>query len=156
MANTTGMKKWKLGLLVLGLVTLGLLAYVLIQGVGSKQDRATQRAAESIADKLNTYVNTNQRVPMSLSEAGITDVPSTISYTKLTSSSYKFCATYKASNIDVKWQVNQDLTRATSDRGLTDSSGISFNYIDSGARTELYLDGTHKAGEQCQTIKPFG
>lgn len=138
--------KWRFGIAVLLVVVLGLLGYVLYLGVQGKQDKATLRTAQTVADKLNGYVNSTQKVPDSLNQAGIKDVPSTISYTKKSSSSYEFCVTYKTANIDVGSDVQQGLTSAATNRMLgSGASGLT--------SSQLAVNATHKAGKQCQTVK---
>jgi len=160
MMPDTRMRKWKIGLLVLGVVTLGLLVYVMIQGLQSKQDRVTYKQATKIADKLNSYITNNRTVPVSLTAAGIDDVPDNITYTRKGTSKYEFCITYKAANTDVSSQVTQDLYNATSNRGLTNAAteGPSSSYgtgIASYNPETLYIDSIHKAGQQCQTVEPY-
>lgn len=149
--------KWRLGVAVLLVVVLGLLGYVVYLGVQGKQDKATLRTAQAMADKLNSYVNSNQKIPDSLDQAGIKNVPSTITYTKKSSSSYEFCVTYKTANVDVGSDVQQGLTSAATNRMLgSGASGLT--------ASQLTVNATHKAGKQCQTVKaelfnfdnPFG
>jgi hypothetical protein len=147
------MRKWKLGLLALGVLTLGLAVYVAVQGVSSKQDRATTKQAIAIADKLNNYVNSKQSIPTDLSAAGVKDVPATITYTRKSDSSYEFCVTYKAANTDVSAQVQNDLMRATTNGGYSGTQNPYTGTTD--APTDLYVTSEHKAGKQCQTVKPY-
>lgn len=154
--HNTNMRKWNIGLSVLGVLAAGLFVFVLIQGLQSKQDRVTSKAATGIAEKLNKYVDDKQEVPSSLAAAGITDVLSTISYHKKSDDTYQFCMTFKQSNIDVSSNVAQDLYGATTDRGLSSNGGSSYSdsYYSNNA-SSLYIDSTHKAGKQCQTIQTY-
>jgi hypothetical protein len=147
--NDKRMGKWKLGVLLLVLVTAGLFGYVVWQGTLSKQDRATYDKAQAIADKLNSYTLKNQKVPTSLGEAGATNVPSSVTYTKKSSTTYQFCVTFKAANIDVAADVQQKAVRAALGGGLGGSSSSGANYTSS----TLYISTNHKAGKQCQTVK---
>jgi len=149
------MKKWRIGVLVLGLLSVGLLIFVIVQGVSSKSDRQTLKQATTIADKLNSYVSDNQTVPVSLSEAGINGVPNSVSYTRQSSSTYEFCVTWKTANTDVSSTVQSDLYNATTNGGYS-SSNSSTGYGSSGYQpSDLYIDSNHKAGKQCQTVKPY-
>jgi len=150
------MRKWKIGLLVLGVVTLGLLVYVMIQGLQSKQDRVTYKQATKIADKLNSYITNNRTVPVSLTAAGIDDVPDAITYTRKGTSKYEFCITYKTSNTtDVTAQVQNDIYRTALGGGasvsLPDTNSSSVTYTPE----TLYISSIHKAGQQCQTVEPY-
>ncbi|MEO6761855.1 MAG: hypothetical protein ABI220_05855 [Candidatus Saccharimonadales bacterium] len=148
------MKKWKIGLIVLGLVSVGLLVYVLIQGASSKADLSTVKSAQAIATKLNKYISNQQEVPASLAKAKIADVPNTIKYTKLPGDKYKFCVTYKAATTDVATDVQNNLTQVALGGGLGGSSSRSYGGSSYNAQS-LYIGSDHPAGEQCQTIKPY-
>ena len=80
------------------MLTLGFAGYVMSVGISSKQDVQTLKTAQDIASKLNTYVQNNQKIPESLSEVGVEDVPSAIKYTKDSEKEYSFCVTYKAAS----------------------------------------------------------
>jgi type II secretory pathway pseudopilin PulG len=137
--------KYRIGLSVLGVLTLIVFALVLDQASANKQDVQTQDAANSIADKLNNYVNDKQIVPSSLAEAGIKNVPVTVSYQKKTSSVYVFCATYRTDN-----------------NGLSTAGSLIQNFMSNGDQgnapnsyfggSQLYIDPTYHKGKNCQEI----
>ncbi len=145
------MRKWVMGIrLLLGLV-LVLLIFVLYRGISSKQDRQTFQKASSIAAQLNSYTDSKFKVPNSLAAVGAKDVPSTITYTKLSSTTYRFCVTYKYSNKDVTGKVASDVTSATS--GLSSSANEpTFSGGDGSAPFDLTIESNYKAGQNCQKI----
>lgn len=134
------MRKYNIGLLVLGGITLILTIIVLTHGVANRQDAQTERQARDIAGKLNNYVDTKQTVPANLKEAGIKDVPKTISYTKLSNTDYQFCVTYKNGN------------------NVDSLSGLPFESLSPGSdypSGSLIILSTHKKGKNCQTVQPY-
>jgi type II secretory pathway pseudopilin PulG len=148
------MKKYYTGLLLLGLLTVGLLIFTVVQGSAQKQDKETERKSREISTKLNTYVGKNRRIPESLDEAGIKDVPKTISYTKESDSKYKFCETYKNKSsyggdgiTSLLWGT---ALQSYDDTGYDDYSGD-----DSYRRSSLYPSYSHDKGENCQTVEPY-
>ncbi|HEY8999351.1 MAG TPA: hypothetical protein VIM53_03455 [Candidatus Saccharimonadales bacterium] len=84
---------YKVGLAAIGIFVLSLVVYVATQAGATKQDTQTYNAANSIAQKLNGYIDTQGTIPSSLQVAGATNVPPTVTYVKLSDSSYKFCVT---------------------------------------------------------------
>jgi hypothetical protein len=137
--------KYKVGLGVLGLITLGFVVFAVVQAQNSKQDAKTHEAAVEIAEKLNNYVSTNQEIPDSLDTVGASDVPSTITYRKLSDESYRFCITYKADSgsLDATSAVNQ---------AISGYYGQSYESPEEGS--SLYISYLYKEGENCQTITP--
>ncbi|HET8709108.1 MAG TPA: hypothetical protein VFL85_02385 [Candidatus Saccharimonadales bacterium] len=151
--------KYYIGLGVIGAFALVMLIVVVSQGVSARQDNDTYRQATKVADKLNSYVDKNQKVPDSLADAGITDAPSTVSYTKKAADRYEFCVQYKSASDGMNMtDATSTLTEKAAEQyyGYGDVSGSSSSndyssYLDS----ELYLPDAHKAGRNCQTIKPY-
>jgi Tfp pilus assembly protein PilV len=139
--------RYKIGLAVLGLFSIGLLGMVLVQANGAKQDNTTYKKAQEVAQKLNAYTLTKS-VPSSLAAAGITDVPSTISYNQLSSTSYKFCVTYKTSSSGF------DASNVQSEL-LSGGAVSSSSYYDSSTSSYLSVDSTHHKGQNCQTVKSY-
>ncbi len=143
---------YKIGLAVIGLFVLGLTIFVIMQANSTKQDAQTDKKANEIANKLNSYINTHQQVPDSLAGAGIKDVPSTITYQKLgTANDYKFCVTYK--NKSSGFDATSAVFGAASGTSVDTSSDTS-DYS-SYTKYSLYIDPTHHKGANCQTIKPL-
>lgn len=150
------MNKWRIGISVLALFVFIMFVFVIYQGINSRQDRQTSKKAQAIASKLNNYVNGHQKIPVSLSEVGVTDVPSTIDYTKTSDSTYKFCVNYKNNSTNLSQQAQDELTKAAfggfgASNSYSTDSGSSSSY----ENTYLYLSPTYKKGENCQTIKPY-
>jgi hypothetical protein len=127
--------KYKIGLAVIGVLTLVLLVVVAVGASGVKQDNQSYKKATAIAEKLNNYIYDNYKIPETLSDAGITDVPSTVRYEKDSETEYKFCVTYKSASEDLSSFGN------ISDAKYTPST--------------LYLRAAHQKGENCQTVKPY-
>jgi hypothetical protein len=144
------MKKYYIGLAVLFALALGALVYTLQQGVSYKNDKKTTDKFTQIADKFSQYTNSNP-IPDSLDQAGIKDVPGTITYTKIDSTQFKICATYDhaASSFDAGWSslIGGYSGAAPTDTSSSDKADNSF--IDT---TVVY---SHKKGENCQTVKPY-
>lgn len=147
------MKKYYIGLIVIGLIISGLTVFTLFQAAGARQDNETQRKAQAIATELNKYVRKNG-VPASLDEADIKDVPSTITYTRKDSSRYEFCVKYKnaGSSYDSVGLGEVLFSGMTEPRG-----GASYDdyYESDYEASSLYLSYRHKAGDNCQTVKTY-
>ncbi len=144
----TKLLKFKIGLAIIALFTIGLFVFVLTQANGASQDTKTNRAANHIADKLNNYFYTHYTVPASLSEVGVTKVPATIHYQKISANSYKFCITYKTTSSG--FDATGAVTDLASGQPPTTSSS---DFIDTAS---LIIPSTHHRGANCQTIKPLG
>jgi hypothetical protein len=145
-----GLRKYQIGLAILGLITVAMTILVLVQAGGIKADSKTYAAAQQAATSLENYIASKQVVPASLSAAGITDTSDTIKYTKLSDSSYKFCASYRtASNPSFS---ASDLTGSL----LTAQYGAqpSAQSYGTDGQTTLVVTSDHKKGDNCQTIKP--
>lgn len=145
------MKKYYIGLMALGLFTIGIAIYVLMMGVQARQDVKTEKAATKAVEKLNSYVSSKQKIPANLKEAGVKDVPSTITYSKLSEEKYKFCVTYKAD----KGYGSGDITSALTGAATSQMYGDYPAPETPEEETYLYLSYTHKKGEECHTIKPY-
>lgn len=151
-----GFAKWRYGLWALYLISALLLVYVVVQGARSKQDQVTYKKADEIATKLDSYISRKQEIPESLSVLNISDLPSTISYTKRSSEKYTFCATYKSASGESMPSMTSPLMwlLAPSYMANYDSGSSSVRYDTSDA-TALYISQDHKAGQNCQTVKPY-
>jgi hypothetical protein len=148
------MKKYYIGLAVIALFTLGATTFTVVKGLASKQDNITEERARDIANKLNAFISKERKLPNSLDEAGITDVPSTIKYEKTSESTYNFCTTYKeASSYGFSDGITPLLSggavsQFAEDNSTTDSQSTY-------TASTLYPSYYHKKGETCQTIKPY-
>lgn len=138
---------YKIGLAVIGLFTLGITIFALVSASAAKQDAKTEKAANSVATTLDTYITVNQKVPDSLAAAGVHEDTSHIKYTKLSSSSYKFCITYKTASSTTTNPIDDLTGRNLYKRLAVESYG-------SGDNSYLYINPVHKKGENCQTVKP--
>ncbi len=146
-----GLKKYVLGFALIGLITLGLAVFTLMQGAAAKQDNETSKRAQEIADKLNDYIDSSSRIPENLDDAGISNVPSTIKYSKKNSSEYEFCVTYKAE----KSYGGSDVSSVFWGSALRSSATSEYEEDDSYKPSSLYLPYSYKKGENCQTVKPY-
>lgn len=144
------MKKYYLGLLIIGLLTIGLAAYVINVGMQGKQDKQTYDKAQEIAEKLNDHISKEQEIPATLSEIDVSDAPGSISYEKLSSKQYKFCVTYKTS----RGYGTGDITSTLTGAALSGMYGGSLDYESNYESSRLYIPYTYEKGENCQTIKP--
>ncbi len=148
------MTKYYIGLGVIGLITLGLVIYTIVLGSSGKQDANTEKRANEIASKLNSYISKNRKIPASLSEAGVNDAPSTITYTKNSDgTTYKFCVTYKSAT-----SYGSDPTELLwggALQGASQEDNSYSSYSSDYQPATLYLSYYHKKGENCQTIKPY-
>lgn len=149
------MKKYYIGLGAIGFITLVFLGLTFAKGASAKQDNDTKTKASSIATDLNNYISKNRKIPESLDEAGIKDVPKTISYKKDSSTEYTFCVTYK----EAKSYGSVDPTSLLSGSALRQNSTSLDDEVYSLSSTykssSLYPTMSYKKGENCQTIKPY-
>lgn len=147
------MKKYYVGLMILAIITLGLGVYVVSLGISGKQDKQTLIVAEDIAEKLNDYVSSANEIPDSLQDIGVTEVPSTISYTKQSDERYEFCVEYKtaSSGYSVSNVSEMMLETAYSSELNYNSDGFDSSYEPSS----LHVSTSHDKGKNCQTIKPY-
>lgn len=148
------MKKYYIGIIVICLCALGLAGYTAYIGVQSKQDVQTEKKAREIAEKLNRYVDTEKKIPESLNEVGVSDAPESISYEKLSDATYKFCQTYKADSTYDYNGLTGTLVGGAINGGIS-AYPDDYDYYASQNPESLYIDGTHKKGENCQTIEPY-
>ncbi|MBI5906892.1 hypothetical protein HY857_02450 [Candidatus Saccharibacteria bacterium] len=148
------MKKYYIGLMLLMFGAIGLLVITLSQAKSAKTDKDTLDKAGSISTKLDNYISQKNTIPSDLAAAGIKDVPSTITYTKLSSSKYKLCATFSGASdgYDAGWAslFTGALYGSDSTTGRGSAPGdTQGDYFDS------YMLYTHKKGQNCQTVKPY-
>ena len=143
----TSLTKYKIGLGVIGLFTVIITIWAVAQASATKQDNNTYNTANNIADKLNTYTDMNNFAPYSLTSIGINNLPSSITYYRLSDSSYRFCIDYKTSATDFSVSSTEsDLI--TSSVGNS-STNDSLNYGNNGY---LYIDTSHHKGNNCQVV----
>ena len=117
---------YKIGLGVVGLLTIVLLIMVIISASTYKYDNHLNQQATNIANILNNYITNNGQIPASLSAAGIANVPSGITYTQVSNSSYRFCIDYKASqNGFSATQLETQLITSTTGNGGNPNSSYS-------------------------------
>jgi len=148
------MRKYFIGIGLISVIVIGLSVFGIVQAVGARQDNETARKAEEIARELNKYTS-RSGVPDSLEQAGIKDVPATITYTKKTSGTYEFCVEYKKAS---EGYASGDFTQLLSG-GIQQefSGGVDYydDYQSSYTPSSLYLPYRHKAGKNCQTVEPY-
>lgn len=144
MNAASGIKKYYVGLAILMAIMLACLIYTVSQAGAAKADKKTNEAVQKISNKLETYV-ISKGVPDSLQTAGISDVPSTVKYTKLSDQKYKICFDYKqaSSGFDAGWW---SLLGGAFDQGTDTSQSEDRTYFDYSVQYK------HKKGQNCQTI----
>jgi hypothetical protein len=138
--------KYRIGLGVIALLTLIMFVAVLDLASAHKQDAQTQRTANSIADKLDNYINDKEKVPASLAEAGVKNLPSNMTYRKKTADVFEFCITYKSSN-------KSSGTVGTIQNVLMNGSLDEGGYY-SGA-SDLEINPVYHKGKNCQTVNTY-
>lgn len=143
--------RYKIGIGALGVLTLVLLIVVLAQAGATRKDADTYDAANKVVTKLNNYIDSKQKLPATLESAGITDVPSTVSYHKSSEKTYEFCVTYSAASDGFDpFSVGSGVTT-----GSTSSTGGNTAYLESTDSSYLYLSSTHHKGKNCQKVTPY-
>lgn len=152
------MFKYYVGLGAIGLFTVVLLIITIVQGASAKQDNATKKKASEISKALNSYISTNKKIPASLDEANIKDIPSSITYKKDSDTEYTFCATYKEAysygSASASSLISGSALKQNSSTSLAnDYYGDS--YTSTYKASTLYPTYSYKKGENCQTIKPY-
>jgi hypothetical protein len=137
-----------------------------MQGASSKQDNQTERKANEVADKLNRYIADKGEIPKDLKEASITDVPSSITYSRKSDKAYEVCVEYKAASVFGGTSLSgiatglaaSELAASSAGGGLGSGYGTSIYDYDSAssyAPAALYFYGGHKQGKNCQTVEPY-
>lgn len=149
------MKKYYIGLIVIGILVLGLGGYVIAQGSGSKQDKQSEKKAQEIAEALDRYVSDKQSIPSSLDEVGVRNVPKTISYRKVSESEYEVCVDYKAAST-YSYGAGGIISGLIYGRYAGSYPYESSDYGGSLYKpSSLYYYGNHKKGKVCQTAQPY-
>jgi type II secretory pathway pseudopilin PulG len=148
--------KYRIGLGIIGLFTLAILVIVLLQSSATRADQQTENTANSIATKLNDYIDSGYAgtAPRSLAQAGIANVPSTISYLRTSNYSYYFCAKYQATNISFS---SSDVAQNIVARGFgggTGAGGINNQNAYNGL-SDLEINPEHHKGWNCQTVELY-
>lgn len=145
-----GIAKYYIGLIVLVVFAAGLVGYTIAAGNDAKSDKKTSEAVNKIAPALETYINKNYALPADLEELNVNNIPSTVTYKKISDEKYKFCVTYKSS-------------ANSFDGGLFSLfGGALYRSAYSGSdytASEEYLDTyklifNHNKGANCLTVKP--
>jgi hypothetical protein len=149
--NDKQMIRYKIGLLVIGLFTLGLLIWLLVQAGPTRQDVRTDKLANDMADSLNNYTDSNFAIPATLAQAGIHKSSPYISYTKLSDSKYKFCVTYKTTSSDFDPSAAVDNVLTTGMEGAAILPGDTID-TSSDFNSDLYIPTSHHKGVNCQTV----
>jgi hypothetical protein len=146
--------KYKIGFVLLGLFVIILLVVVISQARATKDDTNTYNRATTISTDLNTYIVNNDLVPNSLADANISSVPSTISYQKLSSDSFKFCVDYKTTSSDFDPTAVATGIISGSATGSATGSSTNAQYQPTSS-VNLYINPDHHKGNNCQTITPY-
>lgn len=148
------MKKYYIGLIVIGILVLGLGGYVIAQGSSSKQDKQTEKKAQEVATALDRYISDKQSIPGSLDEAGIQNIPDTISYRKVSESEYEVCVDFKTAST-YSYGAGGIISGLIYGRYAGSYQYGSSDYESSYKPSSLYYYGSHKKGKNCQTAEPY-
>ncbi len=144
------MKKYYVGLVVLLGLSICLVGYTLSRAGRAKADSQTTKTVNEAGSKLDLYISNNNLIPDSLGAVGVKNVPSTITYTKIGNTQYKFCANYNTASaaFDAGWTAL-----------LGGAASSVYPNIPSNTTNNIALDTyliiyQHKKGQNCQTITP--
>jgi hypothetical protein len=136
---------YKVILSIIAIFTFGVVLYVVSQAGVNKADSQTYNRANDIATSLQNFTDNNGYAPGSLSAAGIKNVPSSVTYNKLSESSYRFCVDYKAASSDFSaTTVESDI--------ITQSGSSNSDDQNYGSQGFLFVNPTHPKGNNCQTV----
>jgi type II secretory pathway pseudopilin PulG len=149
------MRKYYIGLGVIGVFALGVMIFVLTLASANKQDTNTYNKANDISTKLNDYINKNQQIPRSLSDAGIKDAPSSINYTKISDTSFKFCMDYKTSGNNLSTGGLDTLGTGFLAQQALSAGASSVSTDTQSTSSELFIGYTHHKGQNCQTVNSY-
>lgn len=142
--------KYQIGLVVIGLFTLGITIFLVIQAGVTKQDNDTFERANKTANALNKYLDEIQTIPESLEKAKITYDKETVTYKKVSDESYKFCVTYKADSSSIDGASLVSAVMYGGFDGQMSYSDEDYEY------NSLYLaDYSRKKGENCYNVRPY-
>jgi hypothetical protein len=155
MSPNSKITKYYAGLAALMLVAIGLLLYTVAQGAKAKVDAKTDDALDNISKKLDDYVYKNYKVPASLKDAGVDNVPDSITYNKQDNKTYKICVDYKSAGsggYDAGWAWWLFGGRGVENEPVDDTlkSDTETSYFDT-----YTLRYKHKVGQNCQKVTPY-
>lgn len=125
------------------------LVYVFSKADDAKTDRHTSAKLTEIVAKLNDFVAKNGQLPSSLDDAGVNDVPSSISYAKTSLSQYQLCGYYKFSGSTSHAAFLGQLSNWRSSSAAEPAGNSDF--INGSS-----LVSSYNAGQNCQTLKDPG
>src|SRR5579859_3950041 len=82
---------------VLMAFTIAMVIFTISKAPDAKTDKNTAAKMAEIASKLNEFMLKNNQLPATLDDAGVNNIPDTITYSKAGLSQYQICAYYKSS-----------------------------------------------------------
>jgi hypothetical protein len=141
---------------LLAIVSLALLLY--IPGQVARQDARTWGKAQDAANEINSYVLARQVLPADLKAINFTpDDDNKVTYRKISDTAYEFCVQYRRAGV-VSYSGSEytggPSIMDTVDNLLYDPGGSYDGDIAYTDTKLLYVPRKHKAGANCQTIKP--
>lgn len=142
--------RYKIGLAVLGFLTIGFFVIMIVQANMTGQDDRTYRRANQIARNLNDYVDKNRKIPESLATVTNDDQPTDITYRRLSADKYAFCVRYRAASSNLNSGIGRIFSPQFHGYGYYEDLSYYNSYDDS----VLYLNENHRAGLNCQTVRP--
>lgn len=150
MNPTKELTKYYIGLVVLVVFAAGLIGYTIASGSDAKSDKKTAEAVNKIAPALETYINKNYAIPADLDKLNVNNIPSTVTYKKISEEKYKICATYKTAANGFDGGLFSLFGGALYGSGYSGTDyPASEDYLDT-----YKLTYNHKKGENCHTVKP--
>jgi hypothetical protein len=138
-----------------------LIAALYLPSRAAHSDAQTWKGATAAANYINDYVNSHQTIPADMHAAGVRAADThNVSYHKDSDKTYTFCVNYqKAGEVTSDAAYTEDGSfggdlLAPIDRAFSGDTGTPYDENSNPDTNYLYVPGTHKAGKQCQTIKP--
>jgi len=142
--------KYYLVFSLLVLFTAGAVVYTLSLASSSNKDQTTQDKVVEASSKLEGYIAKNNQLPTNLDDAGINNIPSTLTYKKISDTKYRLCANYTTASSGFSGGWTSIFTGALSSLHSTSSLASNIGYLD------VYnLAYNHQKGQNCQTVKPI-
>lgn len=151
MDKKPGLAKYYLIFGLLFIFAAAMVVFTISRGADAKADKATSAKASEIANKLNTYIDSNGQIPATLDDTGVNSTPSAITYNKINQSSYKLCVSYKAAAAGFNGGWTVLVTGVFSALSRSPTATTNSNFLDN-----YNLAYNYKKGQNCQIVSPLG
>ncbi len=149
------MKKYYIGILIVALVSLGVSGLVISKAVAGRQDKITERKVREVVTAFNEYkADNNGKIPKTLDDLNVDDIPSTITYTENSNGTYEFCAEFNEATSFSSYGDPSSVIFGSALQSTGQGSSYYDDFYDDDYETySLRNFYTHKAGKNCQTVK---